>query len=369
VSRIASTVVIDRSIQDIWPFFTNVDNVPAWQPGIRGAKQATDGDLASGATVDVSSRVGPLPISFRQQVTELDPHRVIELRPVGGDGFTRLEFDGVGAATRLTVTSETHGVRGLLTELLGLSRPERRERFFEDLKHLVEERTPRVADVAPPTADETPPEPIADTTPPELIADTPREPVAAKPAPEIAAQAAIPVAPAEPAEPAPVEPASIEENASAMAAPAAEEAPTTAATSGAVAEPATGAPATIGERLVLRLEGTRGPAPTFEVAKSGATIGRGPDNTIRLDDLSVSRRHSRIAYRQGRFWLTDVGSTSGTWVDGTRLNAPRRLMSGQIIDVGLCRLIVDLAAGTDEAATKDEEPTPSEIAGHSRRRR
>jgi hypothetical protein len=268
-----------------------------------------------------------------------------------------LEFDGVGPATRLTVTSETHGLRGLLTDLLGLSRAARRAEFFEELKRLVEERTPRAAGVVPP---------IADTTPPE--------PISAQPAEEIAADAAIPVtsaqpAEAAPAEAAPVEPPSIEEHPSAMAAPATEEAPTTPLTNGDVAEPASLAPAAIGNRLVLRLESARGPAPTFEVTKSGATIGRGPDNTIRLDDLSVSRRHSRIAYRQGRFWLTDVGSTSGTWVDGTRLNAPRRLVSGQMIDVGLCRLTVELAAGADESTTKDEEPAPSEIAGHGRRRR
>jgi ABC transport system ATP-binding/permease protein len=92
--------------------------------------------------------------------------------------------------------------------------------------------------------------------------------------------------------------------------------------------------------LVLRLNGERPEGPTFAVTRSGATIGRGPENTIQLSDLSVSRKHARIAYRQGAYWLSDVGSMGGTWVDGAKLAAPRRLAEGQAIDIGVCRLTV-----------------------------
>jgi hypothetical protein len=92
--------------------------------------------------------------------------------------------------------------------------------------------------------------------------------------------------------------------------------------------------------LILRLESARGEPVTFEVAGSGATLGRASENAIQLDDLSVSRRHARIAYRQRAYWLSDVGSVGGTWVDGAKLSAPRRLAEGQVIDIGMCRLTV-----------------------------
>src|SRR5207244_10289595 len=95
------------------------------------------------------------------------------------------------------------------------------------------------------------------------------------------------------------------------------------------------APETIGDALVLTLAM---PAATFAVAKASATIGRGQENTIRLDDLSVSRRHARIAYRQGGYWLSDLGSMGGTWVEGTRLSASKRIAAREVIDIGLCRL-------------------------------
>jgi len=127
------------------------------------------------------------------------------------------------------------------------------------------------------------------------------------------------------------------------------------------------APQQVGDALVLTL--TTPPA-TFTVAKTAATIGRGQENTIRLDDLSVSRRHARIAYKQGGYWLSDTGSMGGTWVDGTRLNAPYRIGSGQTIDIGLCRLAVSFAAGASSADKEETARKPrSAIAGQVRRRR
>jgi hypothetical protein len=110
--------------------------------------------------------------------------------------------------------------------------------------------------------------------------------------------------------------------------------------------------------LELRLENERGSRSTFEVTKSGATIGRGPESTIQLADLSVSRKHAKIAYRQGAYWLSDLGSMGGTWLDGAKLAAPRRVASGQTIDIGVCRLTV-VSAGADEepAATKSAHAT------------
>ena len=106
--------------------------------------------------------------------------------------------------------------------------------------------------------------------------------------------------------------------------------------------------------LTLRLETERdGSRSTFHVTKTGATIGRGPESTIQLADLSVSRKHARIAYRQGAYWLSDLGSMGGTWVDGTKLAAPRRVATGQTIDIGVCRLrVVAAAEGEKTGAAK-----------------
>jgi hypothetical protein len=189
------------------------------------------------------------------------------------------------------------------------------EKLFASLRRLVEASPgPEAQDDPPPPADVVPPAAA------EPIAPVPME-VAAEP------------------------PATLEEAQAPPAGPSAE-----------VADGESPAPA--GARLVVRLETEREPAPTFEVTPSGATLGRGPENTIRLEDLSVSRRHARITYRQGAYWLSDLGSMGGTWVDGTKLNAARRLAEGQLIDIGVCRLRVVLADVESGASVSRRDAPP-----------
>ena len=55
-------------------------------------------------------------------------------------------------------------------------------------------------------------------------------------------------------------------------------------------------------------------------ARTGASVGRESDNTIVLDEPTVSRHHLRIDYTQGRWVVSDLGSGSGTWAAGSRIN-------------------------------------------------
>ncbi len=47
------------------------------------------------------------------------------------------------------------------------------------------------------------------------------------------------------------------------------------------------------------------------------SIGRGPDNTIVLDDSLVSRQHARIQKIKDAYFITDLHSSNGTFVNGT----------------------------------------------------
>jgi pSer/pThr/pTyr-binding forkhead associated (FHA) protein len=122
----------------------------------------------------------------------------------------------------------------------------------------------------------------------------------------------------------------------------------------------------VADALIL---GLATPAKTFTVAKTTVTIGRGEENKIRLDDLSVSRRHARIAWKQGGYWLSDLGSMGGTWVDGSRLSAPHRIAAGEVIDIGLCRLTVSSAGDGEKTETKKSVGQPRSELAESRRRR
>ncbi|MEM0371249.1 MAG: FHA domain-containing protein [Ignisphaera sp.] len=45
-------------------------------------------------------------------------------------------------------------------------------------------------------------------------------------------------------------------------------------------------------------------------------IGRDPDCDIVVADPFVSRKHAKIFYRDGKWFIEDVGSKNGTYVDG-----------------------------------------------------
>ena len=73
----------------------------------------------------------------------------------------------------------------------------------------------------------------------------------------------------------------------------------------------------------------------FELNSSQLTIGRGRQNDIALahDDF-VSARHARLEPRQDGVWVQDLGSTNGTYLNGARLEGPRRVTPGDIVRVG-----------------------------------
>jgi len=68
------------------------------------------------------------------------------------------------------------------------------------------------------------------------------------------------------------------------------------------------------------------------------TIGRAPNNQLVLEDKRASRNHAEIRRIAGRYRLSDLGSSNGTWIKGRRLTAPRDLEDGDEILIGAVQL-------------------------------
>ncbi len=73
----------------------------------------------------------------------------------------------------------------------------------------------------------------------------------------------------------------------------------------------------------------------WRLDKPQVIIGRLPDCDIILPDRQVSRRHARI-FRQGdTYFIEDLGSKNGTWVNGHPLTDVRPLEDGDEIQIAL----------------------------------
>ncbi len=75
---------------------------------------------------------------------------------------------------------------------------------------------------------------------------------------------------------------------------------------------------------------------------SRVRVGRGIENDIRLPYDGVSKEHAHITWKPDRseFYVTDLGTTNGTFVNGVELTPrkPKRMLTGSIIKFGTAEL-------------------------------
>jgi hypothetical protein len=83
------------------------------------------------------------------------------------------------------------------------------------------------------------------------------------------------------------------------------------------------------------------PGTAIELSQA-AGVGRGAENTIRLDgDTTVSGRHAMLDSRPDGLWVEDAGSTNGTFVNGAPVTTRRLLQPGDVIRIGHTDLLVE----------------------------
>ena len=63
-------------------------------------------------------------------------------------------------------------------------------------------------------------------------------------------------------------------------------------------------------------------------------IGRAAEAELRLDDTFVSSQHARIFGRNGSWYVEDLGSTNGTFVNEQKLMGPAMVQPGDSIRIG-----------------------------------
>lgn len=82
-----------------------------------------------------------------------------------------------------------------------------------------------------------------------------------------------------------------------------------------------------------------------------AILGRSKKASIQIQDKSVSREHARVFEREGSFYLADLNSSNGTFVNGEKTSLDA-LKPGDEIRLGAAVLKIALPEASDEAQSR-----------------
>lgn len=92
----------------------------------------------------------------------------------------------------------------------------------------------------------------------------------------------------------------------------------------------------------------------LRLEEEAAIVGRGKDVTLRIDDTGLSRKHARIYRQGGRYYIEDLGSKNGTYMDDRRLTAAHPLADGDRVGLG-CQTLVKFALEDSVEAEATQE--------------
>ena len=100
---------------------------------------------------------------------------------------------------------------------------------------------------------------------------------------------------------------------------------------------------------------------TFQLDATETLVGRDEDCDVRIDGLGLSRRHCAITRQADRFFIRDLASENGTWVNGERVTECE-LRNGDQVGLGLqasLRFRNESEATIPEPTISGPAPTPA----------
>ncbi|MEM7332747.1 MAG: FHA domain-containing protein [Chloroflexota bacterium] len=100
----------------------------------------------------------------------------------------------------------------------------------------------------------------------------------------------------------------------------------------------------------------------FRLIHDSISIGRDPLSDIVINDPEISRQHAKLVKKGSGYTLEDFGSTNGTYIDGSQMeaHASTELLPGQLVSMGSGVVLLFAVFGAD-TTDLDEEGEPDFI--------
>ena len=101
-------------------------------------------------------------------------------------------------------------------------------------------------------------------------------------------------------------------------------------------------------KLTNKTQGFRFKVQEFYYITDNTTIGRNSENSITIQDKMLSGNHARIFIDDGLYFLDDLDSTNGTYLNGERIEKDQvELRSGDVISIGQLEFVF-IEGGADD---------------------
>lgn len=94
------------------------------------------------------------------------------------------------------------------------------------------------------------------------------------------------------------------------------------------------------------------------LAESPVILGRGANCTIPVRDRFLSRQHVELTARGGSWFVRDLGSANGTWLNGRKVEGAERVKGGDTLSLGETEIVVGGTRTDQVFALDDRRLTP-----------
>jgi len=91
---------------------------------------------------------------------------------------------------------------------------------------------------------------------------------------------------------------------------------------------------------IITLESSGLEPERFRFKQREIWVGRSPSCDLSLREKSISAKHARLFFKNRQWWLTDLDSTNGTFLNGERISEPVVVVKGDIIRIGSMEWII-----------------------------
>jgi len=83
---------------------------------------------------------------------------------------------------------------------------------------------------------------------------------------------------------------------------------------------------------------------TTTFSQNEITMGRETSNDLIISDETVSSHHAKLSHRHRQWWLEDLQSTNGTFLNNERIYTPTVIVSGDEVILGNVSLLIMISS-------------------------